>query len=108
MSATADASHNSRWGNVKGWRRTLPLLSHSLRAARLFSGIGVLSSIRVLGNRQRHQPPARHRAILQFARRKELPSLPLLWTPIPALSFAPDLARLLRPPSLHPFALQAA
>jgi hypothetical protein len=50
MSATAtgDASHNSRWGNVNGWRHTLPLLSHSLRAARLFLGIGVVSSIRIL------------------------------------------------------------
>src|SRR5215471_14309146 len=50
MSATVtgDASHNSRWENVNGWRRTLPLPSHSLRTERLFSGIGVLSSIRIL------------------------------------------------------------
>ena len=50
MSATVtgDASHNSRWGNVNGWRRTLPLPSQSLRVARLSSGVGVLSSIRTL------------------------------------------------------------
>src|SRR6516165_5783668 len=45
---TGDASHNSRWGNVNGWSRTLPLPSQSFRVARLSSGVGVLSSIRTL------------------------------------------------------------
>src|SRR6202008_2024723 len=108
MSATVtgDASHNSRWGNVNGWRRTLPLPSHSLRAARLFSGIGVFSSINVRHpeNRHRHQLLSRRRATLQFARRKEPPGLPHLWTLIPARLSVLDSSKLFPLTSLRPFA----
>ena len=35
-----DASHNSRWGKVNGWRRASPLSSHCLNRARLSPDMG--------------------------------------------------------------------
>jgi hypothetical protein len=37
LTLTGDASHNSRCGNVSGWRRVFPFASHCLRSARLSS-----------------------------------------------------------------------
>ena len=35
VTLTGDVSHNSRCGNVNGWRRVFPLASHCLRRSRL-------------------------------------------------------------------------
>ena len=81
VTLTGDASHNSRCGNVKGWRLVFPFASHCLRRARLSPdmhviGIFLLSVPDVLGLREGLQGALSPKQSFNLLDRKELPNSP--------------------------------